>query len=83
MTNLLPLTHLAPGEEATVRRLRLPAHEKQRLQDLGLIPGTHIQKLYASFSGDPVAYAFRGAVFALRHATAGRIAVQRQNGRHA
>lgn len=60
------LSKLAPGEWGVVRSLSGEAGIRQRLQDLGLIPGTHVCCLQRSPLGDPTAYAIRGAVIALR-----------------
>jgi ferrous iron transport protein A len=38
----------------------------RRLMDLGLIPGTIVESIRRSPSGDPTAYGIRGAVIALR-----------------
>ena len=80
--NIKELSRLAEGEAGRVREIRVSDREKQRLQDLGLIRGTLIRRLYRSFSGDPVAYEFRGAVFALRNTTAGQITVEPEPGRN-
>lgn len=43
---------------------------RRRLFDLGLVSGTEVVCLGAAPAGDPTAYAFRGAVVALRGADA-------------
>jgi DtxR family Mn-dependent transcriptional regulator len=40
--------------------------ERRRLMDLGILPGTIIQKEFTNPSGDPSAYRIRGALIALR-----------------
>jgi len=60
------LTYLQEGESATVISLLNTGSIKRRLQDLGLVEGTHVQCIQRSPYGDPVAYGIRGAVIALR-----------------
>lgn len=40
--------------------------ERRRLMDLGILPGTIIQKEFTNPNGDPCAYRIRGALIALR-----------------
>ncbi|MDR2571750.1 MAG: ferrous iron transport protein A [Oscillospiraceae bacterium] len=60
------LTDLHEGERARVASLLNKGSIKRRLQDLGFVPGTHVQCIHKSPYGDPVAYGIRGAVIALR-----------------
>ena len=60
------LGELAPGECGIIKTLSGQSVIKQRLQDLGLIPGTRVICLQKSPLGDPIAYDIRGAVIALR-----------------
>ena len=60
------LLELAPGEWGIVQKLSGKTEAKQRMQDLGLIPGTRVVCLQRSPLGDPTAYDIRGAVIALR-----------------
>ncbi len=60
------LGELAPGEWGIIQTLSGQSAIKQRLQDLGLIPGTRVICLQKSPLGDPIAYDIRGAVIALR-----------------
>jgi len=39
----LPLTLVAPGETAELVEIRLGGDEKQRLQELGLLPGSSVR----------------------------------------
>ena len=63
---MLNLTNLREGESARVTSLLNEGSIKRRLQDLGLVPGTHVQCIQKSPYGSPVAYGIRGAVIALR-----------------
>jgi len=49
---------------------------RRRMLDLGLICGTNVEALQKSPSGDPIAYAIRGAVIALRSEEASKILVE-------
>jgi DtxR family Mn-dependent transcriptional regulator len=62
------LSSLRPGEAGIVQHISpfLRGHERRRLMDLGLVPGTYIRSEYESPSGEPVAYQIRGALIALR-----------------
>ena len=46
----LPLTLVAPGETAELIEIRLSTDEKQRLQELGLLPGSSVRVI----KSDPI-----------------------------
>lgn len=71
-----PLCTMQEGETAVIEALYLHGAVRRRLQELGWIPGTKIQRLQAAGSGDPTAYAVRGIVTALRQCDAKLILVQ-------
>lgn len=64
--NLIPLHELPIGAIGKVKKLTANGCSRRRLLDLGLIQDTTIESLRKSPSGDPIAYAIRGAVIALR-----------------
>lgn len=72
----IPLSALRQGQAATIDALYLHGAMRQRLQDLGWIPGTSIRRLQTAGSGDPTAYQVRGAVIALRQRDAKMILVR-------
>lgn len=74
-SGILSLADLNPGESGYVHGLSVTGPIRRRLFDLGLVPGTKVQALFTSPSGDPVAYAIRGAVIALRHEGARQILI--------
>lgn len=39
------LDTLRPGEQCVLRQIRLPAAQRMRLEELGLLPGTRILSL--------------------------------------
>jgi len=49
--------------------------ERQRLMDLGIVPGTSIAAEMSSPAGDPVAYRVRGSLVALRREQAAQIQI--------
>lgn len=73
------LSALEPGESARVVSISpsLRPHERRRMLDLGLIPGTAVEAELRSPAGDPTAYRIRGAVIALRREQADQIQVER------
>jgi DtxR family Mn-dependent transcriptional regulator len=78
-TPMTPLSSLPIGEEAKVLNISkaLRGQQRRRLMDLGIVPGTVIRAEMNSASGDPTAYAVRGAVVALRKQHAQMIFIQR------
>lgn len=69
------LTTLQEGQSGQVVSLLNKGSIKRRLQDLGLVEGTHVRCIQKSPFGDPVAYGIRGAVIALRMEDAERILI--------
>lgn len=72
------LTALKPGQEAVVAGIAPTCRgmERRRFFDLGILPGTRIEAVLASPSGNPVAYRVRGALIALRHDQANHIQIR-------
>lgn len=72
---MAPLTTLKTGEEAQITKLdpQIGHHERRRLLDLGITPGTTIRHCFDSASGDPKAYEVMGSVIALRSEQAAKI----------
>lgn len=60
------LNLLQIGQTAQVEKITASGAMRRRLQDIGLTPGTRVQCLLESPSGDPAAYLVRGALIALR-----------------
>lgn len=70
------LNQLAIGQSASIVSMQLPVGLRRRLFDLGMVKGTQIKALHRSPAGDPVAYAVRGSVIALRGKDTAQIWVQ-------
>lgn len=64
------------GETVTVVSVNTPLSLKQRLFDIGLVPGSEIKVVHQSPAGNPRAYLVKGAVIALRNCDARNIAVR-------
>jgi len=73
---IIPLNCLPLGKKAKVKELKSYGAVRRRMLDLGLIADTVIEALQRSPSGEPVAYAIRGAVIALRAEDSSRIIVE-------
>lgn len=73
---IISLNCLPVGKRCKVSRLLSQGKERRRMLDLGLVQGTSVEALQKSPGGDPVAYAIRGAVIALRSEDAGKIVVR-------
>ncbi|MCL6624067.1 MAG: ferrous iron transport protein A [Fimbriimonadales bacterium] len=72
----IPLSKLSPGQQGVVQEVMVERERKRRLYDLGLLPGTVVKAVMRSALGDPVAYEFRGATYALRLEDAEKILVK-------
>lgn len=72
------LSSLRCGEAADVVNLSpaIVGGERRRLLDLGIVPGTRVERDFDSMLGSPTAYRVRGATIALRKEQADRIFVQ-------
>ena len=70
------LSTVPVGTAVRVDRLSSTGVHRRRLLDLGLTPGARVTCLYAAPSGNPRAYAIRGAVVALRNQDAAHVLLQ-------
>jgi Fe2+ transport system protein FeoA len=67
------LADLPLGQSAVVAALTGTGAQRDRLMDLGVLPGTRIAAEMRSPLGDPTAYRIRGALIALRREQAATI----------
>lgn len=65
------------GSQCKVKKINLNKSEKERILDLGMIPGTNIKVLQKSPLGDPTAYLIRGSVIALRSEYTKKITIEK------
>ena len=70
------LNKISTGEYTVVSAVDTQLSLKQRLYDIGLVPGTRVKVVHQSPSGNPRAYLVRGAVVALRNCDAEKIFVR-------
>ncbi len=72
----IPMKDLTTGQHGQVLEVKAGGHLRRRLLELGLIPGTFIERLMESPAGDPVCYRIRGAMIALRRSDADQVIVE-------
>ena len=73
-----PLTTLAVGSAGTVSEIRVPAENRGRLLEMGLLVGTAIELVRFAPLGDPVEIKVRGYHLTLRKNEAEQIWVKRK-----
>lgn len=71
-----PLSQMTPGERAVVARIDIPADQRGRLLEMGLLPGTSIELVRFAPLGDPVEIKLRNYHLSLRKVEAEKIQVQ-------
>lgn len=74
--DICSLDSLKIGQKCLVTELCAYASQRRRMLDLGLVPGTYVEALHKSPSGDPVAYYIRGSVIALRLEDAKKVRIK-------
>lgn len=72
-----PLHQARPGERVEIVALEGDRERRQRLMDLGLVPGTRVETVRRSPLGDPILYRVRSTLVALRREDAARVQVRR------
>lgn len=60
------LSDMKKGEHMIIGKLETKGRLRQRLLDMGFVPGTKVECALISPFGDPKAYFVRGALIALR-----------------
>ena len=75
-SSIQPLTSLAVGGAGTVTEIKVPADQRSRLLEMGLLVGTPIQLVRFAPMGDPVEIKVRGYNLTLRRQDAELIFVQ-------
>lgn len=73
----MTLDELEPGQSAQVAAVGGSGRFRRRLLELGILPGTPIERTGQAPLGDPLSFRVRGAVVCLRRAEAHAIAVRR------
>ena len=72
-----PLVSLPVGGRATVREIKVPAEQRGRLLEMGLLVGTSVELVRFAPLGDPVEIKLRGYHLSLRKHEAEQIWVER------
>jgi Fe2+ transport system protein FeoA len=70
-----PLSDLAPAARATVRAIGGGGALRQRLLDMGVVPGVEVEVVRVAPLGDPVEYMVRGYRLSLRRTEAACVTV--------
>ena len=73
---MLSLENTKVGQKVRVKKVISNSSIKRRLLDIGLTPGTIIERVLENFSGTLVAYMIRGALIAIRNEDASEIIVE-------
>ncbi len=73
---IIPLNRMVEGESGSVTRILLTGSMRRRLQDLGLMEGTHVLCYKRAPGGSPVIYWVCGTLVALRDTDARQILVR-------
>lgn len=73
----LRLSDLGPGEAARVKAIGGEPRFRQRLLELGLVPGVRVDLVRVAPMGDPVELELRGARLSLRRREASQVTVER------
>jgi ferrous iron transport protein A len=71
------LADLKPGQSGTVTQVSAAGALRQRLLDMGILPGTEIGLERSGPGGDPLWIRCQGARLALRRSEAGRIRIRK------
>lgn len=71
----ISLADIAKGSSCRIAAVELEGLMRRRIMDLGLVPGTSVQCVRTSPSGDPIAFYVRGSMIALRKGDAHLIKV--------
>lgn len=74
------LADLNLGECGIVQQVLAAGLLRERLQDLGFVPGTRVCASLRSALGEPVAYEVRGSLIALRKEDAQTIRLEETDG---
>ena len=70
------LSELKKGDICEIKKIETKNQIKQRLYDIGMIPGTKVKCLQKSMFGDPTAFLIKDTVFALRNQISSKILVK-------
>lgn len=72
----LSLENTKIGQKVRIKRVLNDDSIKRRLLDIGLTPGTVVERVLENFSGNLVAYMIRGALIAIRNEDASNVIIE-------
>lgn len=72
---IVSLADVAVGRTCKISSIELGGLLRRRILDLGILPGTQVQCIRKSPTGDPVAYSVRNTMIVLRNDDASLIMV--------
>ncbi|MBX6423017.1 FeoA family protein [Thermosulfurimonas sp. F29] len=75
--NLTTLDELRTGEEGTIVKILGNGAFRQRLLEMGFLPGTRVRVIRYAPLEDPVEYEIKGYHVALRHEEAAKVLVEK------
>ncbi len=78
---VMPLSLVAPGETVEVVELRVPDAERQRLHELGLLPGVSVRVVKSDASTGLILALHQDGRLALNRGTAHKLLVSLKNGK--
>ena len=81
MSNIVPLSSLAPGEKGIITRIGGPGRIRRRYMEMGFVKGEVVLVKRLAPLGDPVEYQVKGYRVSLRHTDAARIDVALRDGK--
>ena len=81
MIDTVPLSDLKTGEIGIVKRIDIRSRLRQRLREMGFVPGTKVEVIRWAPLADPVEYRIRGYFISLRRDEAKDVMVSRLNGK--
>lgn len=76
MENVMKLSELAQNGIGRVTALTATGAMRERLLDIGLVPGAEVRCVGQSPGGDPAAYLICGAVIAIRRRDAATVVLE-------
>lgn len=72
----MQLSHFSTGKKAKITQLSMTDSFRNRMMDLGLMPGTEVQIVRKAPLGDPLIIQFRGYQMSLRVSEANHIEIE-------
>lgn len=72
----MQLSHFTTGKKARITQMSMIDSFRNRMMDLGLMPGTEIQIVRKAPFGDPIVIQFRGYQMSMRLSEANHIEIE-------